>query len=90
MKARTHLIMGGRVQGVFFRAKTRIEAKRHNVVGWIRNLLDGRVEAVLEGEENNVKELVQFCKKGPSGARIMNMNVTWEAYTGEFEDFEIR
>jgi acylphosphatase len=60
-----------------------------SVKGWVRNLWDGRVEAVLEGEEEAVKRLVDFCRKGPPGARIKDASVTWEQPTGEFEDFEI-
>ena len=90
MKARAHVFVRGRVQGVFFRSETRTEAKRHGVKGWVRNLPDGRVEAVLEGEEGNVKELIGFCKRGPPGARVTSVDVIWENYTGEFRDFEIR
>ena len=51
---------------------------------------DGRVEAVFEGEQGNVKKLIEFCKRGPPGARVTNTDVIWENYTGEFRDFEIR
>jgi acylphosphatase len=90
MKARAHVFVSGMVQGVFFRSETRLEAKRHGVNGWIRNLPDDRVEAVFEGEQENVKKLVEFCKLGPPGARVTDVEVAWEQYTGEFEDFEIR
>jgi len=90
MKVRVHVIVSGMVQGVFFRSETRHEAKRQGVTGWVRNLPDGRVEAVFEGEEENVKRLVEFCKRGPSGARVSGVDVVWENYVGEFEDFEVR
>lgn len=90
MKVRAHVFISGRVQGVFFRSEARHEAKRRGVKGWVRNLPNGRVEAVFEGEEENVKELVEFCKRGPPGARVRNVDVVWENYTGEFKDFEIR
>jgi len=90
MLVRTHVFVTGRVQGVFFRAETRREAKKHNVKGWVRNLSDGRVEAVFEGEDNDVKILIHFCKQGPPGARITNADVIWERYSGEFKDFEMR
>ena len=90
MKVRAHVFISGRVQGVFFRSEMKHEAKKQGITGWVRNLPDGRVEAVLEGEEPSVKELVEFCRKGPSGARVANLNVQWEAYTGEYGDFEIR
>jgi len=53
-------------------------------------LRDGRVEAVFEGEEEAVKELIEFCRGGPSGARVTHVDVKWESYTGEFKDFQIR
>lgn len=90
MKVRAHIFVSGRVQGVFFRSETKREAKKHNVTGWVRNLPDGRVEAVFEGEEENVKQLINFCRHGPPGAKVTGVEVKWESYTGEFKDFEIR
>jgi acylphosphatase len=90
MKVRAHVYISGRVQGVFFRSETKDEAIVLDVKGWVRNLPDGRVEAVFEGEEKSVKELVEFCKRGPSGAKVTNVDVMWESYSGEFRDFEIR
>jgi acylphosphatase len=84
------VFISGRVQGVFFRSETRHEAKSHSVTGWVHNLPDGRVEAVFESEEENVQWLIEFCKRGPRGAGVMSISATFEAYTGEFEDFEIR
>ncbi len=89
MRIRVHVLISGRVQGVFFRDETRQRARKHNVTGWVRNLPDGRVEAVFEGEKGNVERLVEFCKRGPSGARVAQTEVNWEAYTGEFEDLQI-
>ncbi|MGD0978306.1 MAG: acylphosphatase [Candidatus Bathyarchaeia archaeon] len=90
MKARAHVFISGRVQGVFFRSETRYEARKHGVTGWVRNLPDDRVEAVFEGEQENVKKLLEFCRRGPPGARVASADVTWENYSGEFRDFEIR
>jgi len=90
MKVRARVFVSGRVQGVFFRSETRREARKRGVKGWIRNMPDGRVEAVFEGEEDNVKEVIRFCKRGPPGARVTGVDVVWESYTGEFRDFEIR
>jgi len=90
MKVRAHIFISGMVQGVFFRSETRHEAKKRGVKGWVRNIPDGRVEAVFEGEQENVKELVEFCRRGPPGARVTGIDVMWENYTGEFRDFEIR
>jgi acylphosphatase len=90
MKIRAHIFISGRVQGVFFRSETRDEAKKHGVKGWVCNLPDGRVEAVFEGEEREVKTLIDFCKRGPPRARITDVQVIVEHYTGEFNDFEVR
>ena len=90
MKTRAHVLVSGRVQGVFFRSETRYEAKKHGVTGWVRNLPDDNVEAVFEGEQKSVERLVEFCRRGPLGAIVTGVNVAWEPYAGEFEDFEIR
>ena len=90
MKVRAHVFVSGQVQGVFFRSKTRNEAKKRGIRGWVRNLSDGRVEAVFEGEEIAVKGLIEFCKHGPQGARVTKVNLTWENYLAQFKDFEIR
>ena len=90
VKVRAHVVISGGVQGVFFRQTTAYEAEKRGVTGWVRNLADGRVEAIFEGEEPNVKELVEYCRTGPRGARVTSVNVTWEPYTGEFETFEVR
>lgn len=78
------------VQGVFFRSETRYHARRRGVKGWVRNLPDGRVEAVFEGEREDVEYMVEFCKRGPPGARVASVDVRWEGYKGEFQDFRIR
>ena len=82
--------MSGMVQGVFFRSETRHEANRRKVTGWVRNLRDGRVEAVFEGEKDAVEKLIEFCRTGPPGARVTKVEVSWEEYTGEFKDFLMR
>jgi len=90
MKVRVHIFVSGRVQGVFFRSETRYEANRRNVAGWVRNTHDGRVEAVFEGEKEDVEKVIDFCRRGPPGARVAKVDVHWEDYTGEFRDFKIR
>jgi acylphosphatase len=87
---RAHVVVSGRVQGVFFRSETQDEAYRQNVTGWVRNLPDGRVEAVFEGEKAKVDALIEFCRRGPLGARVSRVDVVWENYTGEFKTFSIR
>jgi len=90
LKVRAHIVVSGRVQGVFFRSETQDEARRRNVTGWIRNMPDGRVEAVFEGEKDKVEDLVEFCRRGPPGARVTRVEVVWEDYIGEFKSFSIR
>lgn len=89
MKVRAHVFISGMVQGIFFRSETRKKAKKLGVKGWVRNLSDGRVEAVFEGEEKEVQSLVEFCKRGPPQARVTDVHVVMENYTGGFKDFEI-
>ena len=90
MKARAHLFVSGRVQSVLFRSETKQEAESRGVKGWVRNLSDGRVEAVFEGEEEDVKALIEFCRRGPLGAIVADVNLTWENHTGKFDDFRIK
>ena len=90
MKVRAHIFVGGRVQGVFLRSNTRHEANSRNVTGWVRNLPDGRVEAVFEGEKDDVDRLIEFYRRGPPGARVTKVDVSWDEYTGGFRGFKIR
>ncbi len=90
MRARAHVFVSGRVQGVFFRVETRHLAMKKNIVGWVRNTFDGRVEAIFEGEKEDVEKIVEFCRRGPSGARVTKVEVQWDEYTGDFRDFKIR
>jgi acylphosphatase len=89
MKIRAHLLVSGRVQGVYFRQSTRLEAQSLGVTGWVRNSLDGRVEAVFEGEEHEVKMLVNYCRQGPSAAKVTNLDVTYGPFKGEFKNFVV-
>jgi acylphosphatase len=75
---------------VFFRAETQRAATGYNLTGWVRNLADGGVEALLEGEGKNVDEMLEWCRKGPPAARVENVIVTEEPYTGEFNNFTIK
>jgi len=90
VKDRVHVFVSGNVQGVFFRQKTKRQAESLGVNGWVRNLPDGRVEAVFEGEEEAVKKLVEYCHYGPSSAKVTGVDVAWELYRGEFSGFETR
>ncbi|MEW6457337.1 MAG: acylphosphatase [Acidobacteriota bacterium] len=90
MKRRIHAYVEGRVQGVFFRDFARREAYPLSVKGWVRNMSDGRVEVVAEGEEENLKNFVESLKKGPPLAIVTDVEVEWEEYRGEFSDFRIK
>ncbi|MGD6935300.1 MAG: acylphosphatase [Candidatus Bathyarchaeia archaeon] len=88
-KTRVHIYVTGKVQGVFFRQNTKRQAQSRGVCGWVKNLSDGRVEAVFEGEEAAVKEVVDYCRHGPSFARVENCEVSFEDFKGEFTGFSI-
>ena len=87
---RVHVLVSGRVQGVFFRANTRAEAKRLGLKGWVKNLPGGRVELVAEGPLMAVDELVRWCHEGPAYARVDKVEIRQETPTGEFDDFSVR
>ena len=88
-KVRAHVIVSGRVQGVFFRMETKRAADRLGVSGWVRNLKDGTVAAVFEGERDQVDAVLAWCRQGPLHANVTDVNLTWENYTGEFSGFNI-
>jgi acylphosphatase len=88
-KIRVHLQISGKVQGVYFRHNTQIVASRHNVTGWVRNLEDGRLEVVLEGDELDVGDVIKWCRIGPPGAKVEHVNIQHENYTGEFKEFKV-
>jgi len=89
MKARAHIFVSGRVQGVFFRDHTQRWASSLNLTGWVRNIRDGRVEALAEGDKEKVEELISRLKEGPPSAQVDKVDVNWEDYKGEFKDFRI-
>ena len=87
---RARVIVRGVVQGVFFRASTRDEAIRIGVGGWVKNLPDGTVQALFEGEAKRVEEIVGWCHRGPAGAVVRGVDIAWEPYAGEYKRFDIR
>ncbi len=87
---RAQVIIHGLVQGVWFRASTRDEAIRLGVRGWVRNLPDGTVQALFEGEKKKVEQIIGWCYKGPPGSRVSKVDIFWESYKGEHEQFDIR
>ena len=88
-KIRAHAIITGKVPGVFFRMETKYAAEGFGVFGWVRNKMDGSVEAVFEGRDVDVKATLTWCQTGPPRASVSKVDVTWQAYTGEFDTFEV-
>ena len=84
-----HLIISGRVQAVCYRAETKTQAERLGVTGWVKNLPDGRVETVAEGTTSALNKFHDWCKKGPTSARVDNIEVRWNEAKREFTDFKI-
>lgn len=89
MAVRRHLFISGRVQGVTFRASTRRKADELGIDGWVKNLPDGRVEAVFEGRERDVDKLVEWCHRGPRLANVEKVEKTEEKPEG-IEGFEVK
>ena len=87
---RAHILVSGIVQGIFFRAHTKNAAQNLDLVGWVRNLRDGRVEIVAEGTKAALEQLLSWCHKGPPHARVDDVNATWNEATGEYTGFEIK
>ncbi len=88
-KRRAHVWITGRVQGVFFRAYTQDAAQRLGVAGWVRNLPDGRVEAVFEGDADKVEKMIAWCHEGSPMGRVDRVEVLEEVYTCEFDRLTI-
>ena len=88
-KARAHVIIEGRVQGVFFRHHTHKKALELGLTGWVKNCWDGSVEAAFEGEKASVERIVQWCHRGPSEARVSKVTVSWEDSQEGFDHFTI-
>ena len=86
---RAHLIIEGRVQGVWFRDSTRQEAVKLGLSGWVKNRFDGTVEVVAEGPRERVETLVTWCHHGPPAARVTGVREFKEDFTGEFDSFRI-
>ena len=84
-----HLYINGKVQGVYFRQGMKEAAEKNNVNGWVRNLPDKRVEAVLEGAESNVEAVIDWSRIGPPGGVVEDLQIKEEKHKGEFSNFEI-
>jgi acylphosphatase len=88
-QVRAHVLISGKVQGVYYRANTRDTARERGVNGWVRNLTDGRVEAAFEGPPAAVDSMVAWCQEGPPAARVDDVDVTFEKFCG-LSGFEVR
>jgi len=89
-KVRAHILVSGIVQGVFFRANTAEKARELSLLGWVKNLPDGRVEAVFEGEKEKIEEIIDWLKSHPGMSKVEKVEVDWQEAKGDFENFEIR
>lgn len=90
MRARAHVWISGDVQGVFFRSSLRSQALLRKTKGWVKNLPDGRVEAVFEGKRETIEELLAYCRDGPPGSGVERVEVKWEKPTSHFSGFDIK
>jgi len=89
IKIRAHIIVKGKVQGVYFRQNAQRFCNEHGVTGWVLNVDDGSVEAVLEGDKNSVEDAISWFKVGPPNAHIEKIELSYDKYSGEFQDFKI-
>ncbi|MFH1229447.1 MAG: acylphosphatase [Candidatus Aenigmatarchaeota archaeon] len=87
---RVHVFIHGMVHGVFFRANIQRKAIELDVTGYAKNTDDGDVECIFEGEEEDIDEMLEFCREGPRNAQVEDVDIEDENYTGEFDNFEIR
>ncbi len=85
-----HVYISGRVQGVFFRASAQRKAQQLDLAGWVQNTPDGRVEAYFEGDDSKIDEMLDWCRRGPPAAVVVNVEYREEQYRGRFSDFSIR
>ncbi|MCL6473091.1 MAG: acylphosphatase [Firmicutes bacterium] len=90
MTKRAHLIIEGRVQGVFYRQSMKEMATIYRVKGWVKNLPSGEVEAVIEGDNNSVDDLIEWCRQGPPASAVDHIKIDWEEPRGDFKTFVIK
>ena len=84
-----HLTISGRVQGVFYRASCQEVASRYGLTGWVRNLSTGQVEILVQGEKDKIEKLINWCKKGPPGAKVNDVEIAWREDLEEQDSFKI-
>ena len=90
IKIRAHIIVKGKVQGVYFRQNAQRVCNEFGVTGWVLNVGDGSVEAILEGSKNSVEDAISWFMVGPSNAHVEKIELSYDKYSGEFQDFMIR
>ena len=88
-KQRVRLFVRGKVQGVFFSQALKVMAIKNNLTGWVRNLEDGRVEALLDGDIDSVNTVVEWAHGGPANSRVDDVEIKNEVFKDEFTDFEV-
>ena len=86
---RVRIFVTGKVQGVFFRQTLKVMAKKNDIFGWVKNLKDGRVESILEGDEEKINKLVEWAHGGPASARVENVEIRNEKFIAEFSKFDV-
>ena len=86
---RVHILVSGKVQGVFFRQALKVVAKKNNVLGWVRNLKDARVEAMLEGDNKSINSVIEWTRIGPAISRVDDTEVNNEEFKNEFSTFDV-
>lgn len=87
---RVRIIISGDVQGVYFRAFVKDRAQALDLRGYVRNTEDRKVEAIVEGHELKINKLIDICKEGPAGSKIINIKTTTQPYKGEFKEFKVK
>ena len=90
MKSNVHVVISGRVQGVWFRTSTKQKAEQLGLTGWVRNTSDGSVEAIFEGDEKRIKDMLEWCHRGPPLAKVSNVEVKNQEPTNGFDGFSIK
>ncbi|OGI18333.1 MAG: acylphosphatase [Candidatus Melainabacteria bacterium RIFCSPHIGHO2_02_FULL_34_12] len=86
----SHLIVSGRVQGVFYRASCQDVAVKYGLNGWVKNLSTGDVEVLVQGEKEQIEKLIEWCKKGPPNAKVSDVKIEWQEMSEEINGFSVR
>ena len=90
MEKNVHILISGKVQGVWFRANTRQKAEQLNIKGWVRNTSDGKVEAIFEGKQDNIKEMLDWCRQGPPLAKVEDIKIEDKTQSKGYDGFTIK